>query len=303
MTRIDKAPSCARLAVGEAGEMRGLVRVIGWLAAVAVGLAAAAVAYVYISTEMMTHQRYPLEAVSLAPTRPPDLARGRHVAELLGCHLCHGADLRGGVIDDFADVFTAYPANLTLALKTYSDTDFARLIRRGVKPNGDGIVVMPGGFRSLSDDDLVSLAAYMRTFPPGGAPTRPLHVTWLGRLALMKGDLEPEAMRLRKEGIRVPAFGRADVAPGRYIASIACAECHGPALQGYHTPPLATPDLSVAAAYDLPAFRTFMRTGAPASGRSMPLMTEAAREQFSHFTDAEVAQLHAYLVARAEKAH
>jgi len=270
--------------------------------AAAAGVAVAAFAYVYISTEVMTHRRYPLERVSLAPTRPPDLARGRRVAQLLGCQQCHGADLRGGVLNDFPEVFTAYPANLTLALKTYSDADFARLIRRGVGPNGQGIVVMPGGYRQLSDDDLVSLAAYLRTFPPGGAQAKPLRLTWVGRLALMKGDVEPEVVLLRKEGHRVPAYGRADVAAGRYLASIACAECHGPALQGYGAP-LATPDLSVAAAYDLPAFRRFMRTGVAAGGRTLPLMSVVARDRFSHFTDEEVAQLHAYLVARAEKVH
>jgi mono/diheme cytochrome c family protein len=282
--------------------MRVLVRVIGRAAAAAAGLVAAAFAYVYFSTETMVYRRYPLEPVSLAPTHPPDIARGRHVADLVGCQGCHGTDLRGGVFNDFPELLIAYPANLTLALKRYSDDDFARLIRRGVKPNGQGVLVMPGGYRRLSDDDIVSLAAYLRTFPPGGAEAKPLRLTWMGRLALMHGDVQPEVTLLRKEGHRVPAFGRADVAAGRYLASIACAECHGPALQGYGAP-LATPDLTVAAAYDLPAFRTFMRTGVAAGGRTLPLMSEVARQRFSHFTDEEIAQLHAYLVVRAEKVH
>ena len=43
-----------------------------------------------------------------------------------------------------------------------------------------------------------------------------------------------------------------------------------------------------------------MRTGMPLDDRDLGLMAAVSRGRFSHMTDAEIADLHAYLVARAE---
>ena len=44
-----------------------------------------------------------------------------------------------------------------------------------------------------------------------------------------------------------------------------------------------------------------MRTGVPPGGRDLGLMKEVAQRDFANYTDEEVAQLHAYLRARAER--
>ena len=61
------------------------------------------------------------------------------------------------------------------------------------------------------------------------------------------------------------------------------------------------PDLTIAGAYDASAFTTLMRTGVPPGGRKLKLMGQIARDDFSHMTDAEIAQVYAYLQARARR--
>ena len=61
------------------------------------------------------------------------------------------------------------------------------------------------------------------------------------------------------------------------------------------------PDLNVVAGYDAAQFRTLMKTGRPPSGKDLGLMSEVARNDFSHLTDAEIDALYAYLTARAKR--
>lgn len=83
---------------------------------------------------------------------------------------------------------------------------------------------------------------------------------------------------------------------GRYLATTACTECHGAALEGGGD----TPDLRIAAAYSTEQFARLMRTGIALGERETELMSDVARGRFSHFTAAEVASLHTYLRKRAE---
>ncbi|MFL6786768.1 MAG: hypothetical protein ACJ8E0_10915 [Sphingomicrobium sp.] len=54
-------------------------------------------------------------------------------------------------------------------------------------------------------------------------------------------------------------------------------------------------------AYDLPQFKTLLRTGRPAGGQKLKLMASIARPDLSHMTDAEIERLHAYLIAPAQR--
>ncbi|MGH7011485.1 MAG: hypothetical protein ACREEX_11690, partial [Caulobacteraceae bacterium] len=60
------------------------------------------------------------------------------------------------------------------------------------------------------------------------------------------------------------------------------------------------PDLRIAGAYDLASFARLMRTGIALDGRTRPLMSPTAVEDFSGLTPAEVKALHDYLVRRVE---
>ena len=82
-----------------------------------------------------------------------------------------------------------------------------------------------------------------------------------------------------------------------------CSGCHGSTLAGKEAEPgTLAPDLSITGSYDLPAFKRLMRDGVPPSGRELKMMTGVSRKAFAHFTDTEIAALHAYLVERARRA-
>ncbi len=88
----------------------------------------------------------------------------------------------------------------------------------------------------------------------------------------------------------------APIVSGERLAYLSgCINCH------HQTPKeiLNAPTLMVVQAYSLPEFRTLLKTGMTRDGRDMyaqgSIMGIVAREQLSHFTDAEVSAVHAFL--------
>jgi mono/diheme cytochrome c family protein len=129
----------------------------------------------------------------------------------------------------------------------------------------------------------------------------PIEWRAVGRVALLVGELEPAPVLVAKARIKRPPDA-GEHPSGRHTALIGCSECHGPDLGGLPGPFGApgTPDLAIAAAYDVAAFRRLMRTGVARGDRQLGLMSAVARSRFSQLTDDEVDELHAYLKARAE---
>jgi mono/diheme cytochrome c family protein len=87
-----------------------------------------------------------------------------------------------------------------------------------------------------------------------------------------------------------------EVALGRFIAMVACAECHGLDLRGWA--PEGIPDLGIARAYSLADFRRLLSEGVALGGREVGLMSQVGRSRFAHLTDDEVAALKAFLDSR-----
>jgi hypothetical protein len=67
------------------------------------------------------------------------------------------------------------------------------------------------------------------------------------------------------------------------------------------SPEINAPDLMMAGAYDLPAFTRLLREGVGAGGRPLKEMRRVAAADSRYYTDKEIAALHAYLVARAQR--
>ena len=67
------------------------------------------------------------------------------------------------------------------------------------------------------------------------------------------------------------------------------------------TPSETSPDLTIARAYDLAAFRKLIRNGVPAGGQKIPMMGPTARSDLSHMTDPEIEAIYGYLQARAQR--
>lgn len=97
-----------------------------------------------------------------------------------------------------------------------------------------------------------------------------------------------------------PRSGGPEHERARYIARLACGECHGAKLEGNDDP--SRPDLIVASGYSLEEFRRLLKTGEPTGGRRLDLMAQVAKSRFSHLSEDEIDALYRYLVARARQA-
>lgn len=279
--------------------MQGAVRFLKLALAGLVGVVLLALLIIYLGSEYVirrTHAAQP-RPLSAAPATA-QIDEGRRFATLMGCNGCHERTLQGSEFFSEPHVATIHASNLTLALQNYTSEQFEAAVRQGIRNDGRSLFGMPSSaFAAIEDEDLASIEAYVRSHPPAGEKQPALSAGIIGRIGLLIGQFKPEALLVR-EGRRLEPF---QLGPeherGRYLARLVCSECHDLDLTGGPD----TPDLAIAAAYDLDAFRTLMRTGVAAGGRDVGLMSRVARGRFASFTDEEIGQLHAYLVARSQR--
>jgi mono/diheme cytochrome c family protein len=103
--------------------------------------------------------------VHLAPTPGSDLAgAGAYVVSSAGCKGCHGPDLRGGGGPPPG------AGNITpVGIGDWTEQQFLTALREHKRPNGTIIEeVMPRVYGQMSDADLRSVFAYLKTVPPAG---------------------------------------------------------------------------------------------------------------------------------------
>lgn len=109
-------------------------------------------------------------------TRPPEGPTAEYggylISSVAGCRDCHGANLAGGIPDS-----NGPPAgpNLTSVGQRWSEADFIKAMRTGVKPDGKAFNEdMPwkeiNGF--ASDDDLKAMYAHLKTLTPISSPAQ-----------------------------------------------------------------------------------------------------------------------------------
>ncbi|MGR3496759.1 c-type cytochrome [Citreimonas sp.] len=161
-----------------------------------------------------------------------DVARGEYLVQsIMGCGNCHtpigpegfdmANDLTGRLVEDSA-AFTAIAPNITPAsrIADWSDAELGKAIREGVRP--DGTIIGPpmpfAAYRAISDDDLASVVAYLRTVPAieSDAGTSTYNIPL------------PPAYGPPVESVAAPAAGET-VEYGAYLAAVGhCMECHSP---------------------------------------------------------------------------
>jgi len=258
------------------------------------GLVLLAAGAAWLFSESVIERRYPLLSIDVpAGATPEVLAHGRHLATIAGCFACHGQSLHGRPLHPLPRV-QIFASNLTRS--TLNDEQFARAIRDGLTPDGTSLWVMPSeDYVYMSSADIAALVAYVRSLPAGGAQTPPAQFDLDARVAMLKGDLEPAAIRIVEAGASL------DLGPryqgGRYIARVSCASCHGLDLSG--TPDGRVPSLTGLSRYSLQEFFALLREGRGRGRRMLPTMNYLARSRFSDFKDYEVMALYDYLSARA----
>ncbi len=222
--------------------MKGLRKWIGLSAAVVLGLVALVAAIVFgLSQARLTHAYVvPVENVEI-PTQPVAIAHGHHLAIISGCIDCHGQDLSGRVFFENAMIGRFAAQNLTSGKGgiTFTDQDWVRAIRHGVRPNGTPLLVMPSKqFYALSDADLGALIAYLKTVPAVDSELPASAVSPMGRvLMLVMKDLPLlAAERIAHNAARPPApHAGVTVEYGKYLA-VRCTGCHGETLSGGKIP-------------------------------------------------------------------
>jgi mono/diheme cytochrome c family protein len=237
----------------------------------------------------------------LAMPTPAQLADASRQLYVLRCADCHDKGLRGDLFFDEPNIATIYAPNLTQVAARASDDQLARAIRQGIGTDGRSLVIMPSAtFSRLDDSEVAALIAAIRALPKVGQPSPSRRVGFLGRLGLVTGKFQTSPEQVAEFARELPLDLGPQYARGRHLVASNCTECHGGDLGGGKTD-VKGPDLTIAGAYDLPAFKTLLRTGVPAGGRKLKLMDEVARNSLSHLTDAEIEEIHDYLQARAQK--
>ena len=249
---------------------------------------------------------------------PDRLARGRYLAQsLLGCTTCHtardftkhaappvaGMDFAGQAIDLPGFPGHLVASNLTSDKETgagnWTDDQIARAVREGIKHDDTTVFpMMPYMlYKDLSDEDLASLVAYLRSVPPVRNPLPVSKINFPVNY-LVRGVPQPVT-----GPVHGPDPGDA-LARGKYLVNLGCG-CH----QAKETLPFAggenlrgpwgdvasaniTPDASGIGYYSESTFITAMRTGYVGARDLNQIMPYG---EFKGITDDDLKAMFAYL--------
>ena len=224
----------------------------------------------------------PIANVQVAGTAA-QIARGEQLAH--GCTNCHTA---GGQLPlsgtsfiakfPFPPLGTLYAPNLTPTgnITDWTDGEVIRAIREGIHRNGRALLIMPSNnFRNMSDDDVQSLVAYLRSQPATGGPTPANRFNLLGAVFINLSDFRRAQQPVGS--ITAPAPGTPEY--GKYMVDIiGCRDCHGDQLQGRvdngQPGPPPGPNLTlIVPQWTEEQFMTFFNTGKLPGGGTVPVVT------------------------------
>jgi cytochrome c553 len=196
--------------------------------------------FVKASRRLNRKHEVPPFAGLVIPADSASVARGEHIARSIGtCTLCHGEDLGGEVYAEMGPLGRVVGPNLTHGRggvpAEYSDEDWIRSIRYGVRRDSTSMLVMPSEvWVHFSDEDLASLIAYLKTLPPVDRELPRTELGLLGRALVGMGRLEILVAEKTEPFTRVPEVPPGPtVEYGGYLAKTSgCAGCHGYGFSG-----------------------------------------------------------------------
>jgi cytochrome c len=236
------------------------------------------------------------------------IARGDHlVHSIAGCasDLCHGGDLAGGKPIEMGPVATMTGPNITPDSlgAAYSDGEFARLIKHGLKKDGRSVRFMPvQDIAWLPETDVVAIVSYLRTVKPGDRPNGLTVVKTLGKVLDRQEQLVMDVARHIDHGKTEPVPAPEPTAAyGGYITRL-CSGCHGEHLSGgpipgapssFATPLNLTPDATGLREWSFADFDRLMRTGVRKNGKQLDTLMPI--ESWKNFDDTEMHAVWAYL--------
>ncbi len=283
--------------------MKRVLRWVGYVLAAILLLLLIFAAWAWFASSRVIGATHEARAERLTAATAAQRADAERQARILGCVSCHGEGLRGRMMFDAGPVGQIWAPNLAELAPRISDQQLAQGIRQGIGHDGRALFVMPSPMYSrLEDQEVSALIGWIRSLPAAGAVTPGAEWGPLGRVLVALGKIEPVTTRIELFRTRQPFDTGSAQAAGRGLAATVCSECHGADLTGGEpAPDVHAPDLSLVGSYDAAQFTRLMRTGRPPNGRDLGLMREIAEKDTRLLTDEELAQLYAYLRARADR--
>lgn len=257
---------------------------------------------------------------------PQRLARGRYLVENLGCFDCHGEHdwtkhdaplIEGTRGAGYADFPLAglpgrvIPPNITPDPETgagkWTDDQLARSLREGIGYDGRALFpFMPYlDMRGMSDEDLASVIAYIRSISPIRKPLPKTELIFPVKY-LIRSVPQPTTAPVPPPDVSTPAKR------GEYLVTIAgCTDCHTPQAKGQPIRGLEfaggfvlegpwgrvasaniTPDPSGISYYDEALFLEMIRTGYVKARKINQIMPWW---HFRDLTDEDLKGMFAYL--------
>jgi mono/diheme cytochrome c family protein len=201
-----------------------------------------ALSVVYAMSSRAMSKTYAITPASVTiPSDSASIARGRHLATAVNqCLNCHGDNFAGKVFVDNPVMGRIYSSNITRGKggigSDYSDLDYVRSIRHGIGRDGKPLLVMPvDAFFHMSDADLASVIAYLKSVPAVDAVVPPKKVGPLARALYLATDfpLVPAETLPHDQPRSTPVPRGITRDYGNYLATIGgCKSCHLPDLNG-----------------------------------------------------------------------
>ena len=287
--------------------MKKVAKFIGWALAglLVLGLCAAAAAH--LLAERKLHRSIDVQVAPVAfVSDEASIARGKYLFQSRGCSECHGDNGAGKQVIDDAGGLRVWSPNISpgpgSVVAKYTEVDWVRTIRHGVKPDKRPILIMPSeDYNRFTDADVAAIVAYARSLPPAKGEAARFELPLIVK-ALYAADRIPDAPQ-RIDHALPPATAVAEgptAEHGAYVANM-CKGCHGDAFHGGKIPG-SPPDWPAAA--DLTArttyatydsadkFKAMLRSGKRPTGepiKVMPFPTLGA------LNDTDVEALYKYL--------
>lgn len=287
--------------------MKKVLRLLGWTL-----VALAALALVVVAAAQFLAQRKLNRAidVNVAPiayvTDEASLARGKYLFQSRGCAECHGENGAGRLFINDPGGLRVWTPNLTTgpnsAVAKFTEVDWVRVIRHGVKPDKRPILIMPSeDYNRFTDADVAAIVAYVRSLPPVAGEAGRIEMPLIMK-ALYAADVIPDAPQRINHSLPPATAVAEGPTPehGAYVANM-CKGCHGDALRGGKipgSPPDWPPaaDLTARATYatydSVDKFKAMFRSGKRPTGEAIKVMPFPS---LGAMNDTDVDALYAYL--------
>ncbi len=290
--------------------MKRLARRLGFAALAVVAVLSLVAGVAWGRSLSKANQKWDVAVTAVPlPTDEASVQEGGRLFAARGCQKCHGPDGAGVLVLDVPLLGTAYGANLTRgrgsATAAYTDADWVRTVRHGVKPSGAPTQVMDAlEYQFISDRDLGLIVAFVKQLPPVDRENPALRILPLSRIFHGLGMLDVTSADLvdHQRTHATDPTPDAGVDFGAYVVRLQCQNCHGEHLSGgtlSGAPGLAVPanltpdDATGLGRWTFANFATAMRTGKRLDGGTLDSLMPW--DVYGAMSDDELHAIWAYL--------